>query len=368
MSIYRKLKNGWWKISIIPELKTQMERIEQQNRELNEQNRRLQEQNERMGEQLHQLLLGQQLEAGKNDLRFWQMYRLPEESTEQAKQRFFLSLPRATGGMRLMQEGNAILLQKLAAICEQNGWSYWLHAGTLLGAIRHKGPVPWDDDVDIGMLRGDVEKLRALLANDPEYQVTLIYDWYAKCRQLRFRLRDASVPCFVDVMIFDPIAAVNKEVWEQQCANREQMIREMEADSSPEVCYWSEHPWVEETSEQAPYLEALFQKAIERQPAVTGEKPVGLIWGVDNLTIHDQRVIPQDVMFPLATLDYEGQCYTVPNKYMTYVEHIYGDIYQLPHDMLTHYQHVPHGELETKEMQNKMREFITRKAGCCEKV
>lgn len=51
------------------------------------------------------------------------------------------------------------ILKYFTKMCDENGFVYYITYGTLIGAVRHKGFIPWDDDIDVWMSRKDYDKL-----------------------------------------------------------------------------------------------------------------------------------------------------------------------------------------------------------------
>ena len=95
---------------------------------------------------------------------------------------------------------NAVYLDLLAefeALCERAGLTWWLYAGALIGAVRHKGFIPWDDDVDLLMPREDFDRLQTMTnekfgAREPYFLQNFVTDPACAQSLIRFRRSDTA--------------------------------------------------------------------------------------------------------------------------------------------------------------------------------
>lgn len=65
------------------------------------------------------------------------------------------------------QRVQLLLLQYFDSVCKKHSWNYYLVFGSLLGAIRHKGFIPWDADIDVAMMRDEYEELLNFFIDNP---------------------------------------------------------------------------------------------------------------------------------------------------------------------------------------------------------
>ena len=68
--------------------------------------------------------------------------------------------------LKKLQDEELDILVMFSAFCASHGLKWFLESGTCLGALRHKGFIPWDDDIDIGMLRPDYDRMLTLAQNE----------------------------------------------------------------------------------------------------------------------------------------------------------------------------------------------------------
>lgn len=295
----------------------------------------------------------------------WQLYRNERESFDDARKRFFRTLPKAEGELRLQQLACARLLRDFDAFCKEAGLEYWMVSGTLLGAVRHGGFIPWDDDADLAMLRDDLDKLIELTEKSDRFQAAEVFDGYVFCRQVRFRYRDEKIPCFVDVFFFDAAMADKKEAFAAMQENRKQLVEDLEQD-------WSLSDWiggaplVDASTELGSKIGAHFDDAIARSYADGGyltrdlEEAKSVIWGVDNLDSLSGRpvVFSYDDIYPLGTLSFEGMELPAPHDPAAVLSAIFGDYLSVPDDVGSRLTHVPVEVFEDEELLSAMRALV----------
>ena len=291
----------------------------------------------------YDLLWQQKTIRHQRDTMFWQVYKTPGESLLQAKLRFFHSLPAATGDARKAQLVMVALLSIIHETCQKNNISYWLDFGTLLGAVRHSGFIPWDDDIDIGMMRQDAMKLCMLLKDDKRF---FVRNYYVNGRENGInqicQIKWAKTPFgsytgAIDIFLYDychgePVID-NWKYW----IEKKRVIVE-DSKQFPEARGSLKN--LIKGNTQAVLKDAYLKhyQEVKEKLQISNEEAPAIIFGFDNLDYpnKDMHMFKKDVIFPLQKLCYEGKEFYVPNKYMEYIDPIYGDIFSLPSDMLSH--------------------------------
>ena len=306
-------------------------------------------------------------------LTFWEGYRREGETSEQAHERFFTTMGSARGGLRVYQLASAQLLAEFDAFCERHGLRYSMVSGTILGAVRHEGFIPWDDDLDVGMPRADVERAIELAKDDPRYRVTVVYDRFMLCKQVRFCYADETVPCFVDLFYYDLAKRNDRATFDVREAEREMLKSELEADEVLSAWDKETNNFVDAGTPLGQAIAAHFDAAVARLYAEDGpytydaENAAGVILGIDNLDAlvdhHDWYQVAREDILPIQKMPFEGHQICGPAHAKKCAEVHYGDLYVLPHDIGLHFDHFSHDLLKDEQTSAALTELA--RGGSC---
>lgn len=230
-------------------------------------------------------------------------------------------VPPAQGLLRDIQLANLALLKELAYVCEKNNFKYILDAGTLLGAIRHKGFIPWDDDIDILMFREDYEKIVSAFKNTTRNSD--IYAEYHRDKdtnsQYFIKIKHKKCP-FLGVDIF-PLDSYGKHLSlkEQLIATNKifKILKHLKKEIDPNISNKETKTMLTKTMKE---------KILLSSANANGD----FVYGVDFAHKLKNWFLDRDIVLPLRKIQFEDSKYTTVNKPKEFLKNIYGDYMKYP--------------------------------------
>lgn len=287
----------------------------------------------------------------KNEYLFWLLQKQPGETMQEAKERVFLQLPKATGRLRSIQKAENYILQRVKDICDENGLQMFLIGGTLLGAVRHKGFIPWDNDIDIGMLKDDFLKLRAIMKTDEELCAEYYYNYEVGLKIPKIKYRGDDI-FWIDVFLFDYINVSSEnveEIWkETQRINLEYSKKLCEL-AAPYLIDYPGKPTANSVLDEK--IEAI-EEELNRRFGLFGSGDYVCETLDSPYWSRDPRGISFVAdRFPLCkdAVEFEGKKYDVWSNYEQALTKFYGDYWRFPFSV---------SEPHTKELDEGLDEAI----------
>jgi len=206
-------------------------------------------------------------------------------------------------------------------ICNQNGLIYWIGFGTLLGAVRHKGFIPWDDDIDVLMPLNDYNKFLKIIERNDNYSIIssentkdYSYEFSRFIKnddkhivKLNAFAHKSTSGIFIDVF---PLRGLPEDEYEQ-----EEYIKELK------IAF--ERQWGSMYSETE-FLKnkKIVSELMSRYNPYTSSK-------VSSLSTSFER-LPKEIFEETIYLKFENEVFAAPKGYDEFLKIRYGNYMQLP--------------------------------------
>lgn len=235
------------------------------------------------------------------------------------------------------------LLKFVENICNKYELNWWLDYGTLLGAVRHGGYIPWDDDIDIGMTRKDGEKFFSIIESeirknklDDKIKLSFSSTHTGKMtvgRTIFYRPNGKAFIAAVDVFFYDFIHELNDI---HTNFNKERGI------------------FYDKLNNGVDLNTACDEAASNLK--INKEYDKYMIVGIDGASF---KIYESEKIFPLTQITFEGNTFPCPKNYRYYLETQYGSDYlQIPpivtmHDRANWFR-------EDEEIESDFKEYFER--------
>lgn len=255
----------------------------------------------------------------------------------------------------LQPRWNAVLLdifQQFITICKANDLTYYCAGGTAIGAIRHQGFIPWDDDIDVFMPRPDYDRFLKLCAqrdlgvyelctpyNTPNY-----FMYFSKlCRRDTTIMERADTPCvygmFIDIFPLDGTADDMDEALRlkrrfEKIQNRMEAISTRYRFTDYMALLTRPHEWGRFVRKTIGFFArgAYRRHLLRKMDAICYRH--GFEEAINVVTYsgvyHAKEVYPKEWIVGVTPFTFEGLSVDLPLRYDDYLRHFFGDYMQLP--------------------------------------
>ena len=255
--------------------------------------------------------------------------------------------------LKKLHEVEIEILDEIVRICNENNLDYFLIGGTLLGAVRHKGFIPWDDDLDIAMPRQDYEKFLQLAKTE----LNSIYmidnknynkDYYLNFTKIRkkntifeqdFQINyNAPKGNWVDIFPLDKWKKENG-ILQNLKVRFIKMLRS--------IAHYKSGIILGNNKVKLKKIIGFLFKPIptyyimniaDNLMKSNMKKNTKYFINISSQYDFKKQTILKEKFFPVKELEFEGNLYKVPGDYEYWLERIYGDYMKLPpvEDRITH--------------------------------
>ena len=228
------------------------------------------------------------------------------------------------------------ILDFFDAFCKQNDIRYWLSSGTCLGAVRHGGFIPWDDDIDVEMLRDDYLRFVEMFKENEDY-VLQTYDndlFYTepfpklRCKgstisEGEFDEKYTHHGIFIDIFIMEPVPLLPAVICHFFYGTMRHFSFKIK--KSDKLLVLAYKTWKCFNGWFVKFNRLLF--GFIKKDTLRHTYGVGLV----------KKVRKRDEIFPLGSQEFEGKAFPVPGNYDMYLKRIYGDYMRIPENTRTHH-------------------------------
>lgn len=240
-----------------------------------------------------------------------------------------------------LKETELEILDEIVRICEKHDIKYFLFYGTLIGCVRHKGMIPWDDDIDICMTRNDYNKFIKIA--EIELNEKFIVDSIKTNKQyyLPFIKIRNKYTCFDEQNLNNKKYKGNKGIWvdilplDYSKTNDSKLIKVKEWIAYrifslmviKNINYKNKYLFLHYLLKIVPnrFLYFMYNSLI-----VSEKDKYDYLIPYASINNLKNGIYNKNDIFPLIKKEFEGKMYNVPNKYDKILTVIYGDYMKLP--------------------------------------